>query len=241
MVVDLPRYVFLVKNLRGVLAVEPENAEKYVGWLAKRFRYRDLGVPECLVSAAKHVFEKYLGGKPFHVLTYPTARVAEAATELAESLGSRIGDCIAEAILLASAYAAPIHASEPVIRRLEESGLVVHIVRGPKMDTKNAKLHLRIVDYTVLDMYIDSINEAVLWIRNSCEKGKLHKLRLERALRVEKRYWRLTGKGENIIVAYVDYLGSLEDKCSLLKRLVGAEERVLLAMLAAFNLDAVEA
>ena len=239
MSVDLPRYVFLVKNLRGVLAVAPGEAGRYAPWLARRFRYRDLGVPRCLVDSEPSAFEGRLGGNPFHVLGYPTRRVEEAASLVADLLERRgLDRCTAESLTLAAAYAAPLHASSGAIDAMERAGLVVHVVRGSALDERGARLHLRIVDYTVLDMYVETVEEAVECIRRGCGAGELLARRRERAARDERRYWRVLGRGDVRLVAYVDY-AHLVLGTDLGRRLAGGEERVLLPMLAAFNLDAV--
>jgi hypothetical protein len=237
---ELPRYVFLVKNLRGVLAVEPSEAGRYVDWLARRFRYRDLGVPSCLVGEAGEAFRGKLGGNPFHVLSYPTERVEHAARILASTISSAgVDQCVAEAILLASSYASPLHVTANLLAKLREAGLVVHVVKGPTMDVKSAKLHLRIVDYSVLDMYVDSVAEAVNCIERRCDPAQLVEMRRRRAIADEKRYWRLQGRGDLDVVAYLDHVHLLLERGHGLDLLVGSEERVLLAMVVAFNLDAV--
>ncbi|AEM38443.1 hypothetical protein Pyrfu_0573 [Pyrolobus fumarii 1A] len=236
----LHRYAFLVKNLRGVLAGAPaDNLEAYVPWLSRRFRYRDLGVPPCILRRAPSVFEGRLGGNPFHELHYPTASVEHAAREMANRLSSATGldECLAHSLLLASAYASPVIALPGAAAELLSSRVAVHIVKGPVMDAQQARLHLRIVDYTVLDAYIESIEEAVEAIESGGEPSTLRERRLERARRDEKRYWRIAGKGDKPVIIYLDHVSPLLE--GGYRPPTGPEERVLLAQLAVFNLEAV--
>ena len=232
-------YVFLVKNLRGVLAAVPdEDLTGWVEWLAKKFRYRDLGVPRCLVESHSDLFQGRLEGNPFHVLNYPTVRVHRAARETINVLSSNIDGCLAESILLASAYASPLHLTPMALKQLRQGGLVIHVFHGKPMDERMAKLHLRIVDYTVLDAYTVTIRHAVECIEGGCKPQEIVEYRKKLAEKDEKRYWRLKG-GNLPIIAYIDYVHKLvEERAGSL--LVGPEERVLLALLAGVNLAAIE-
>ena len=234
----LARYTYLVKNLRGVyIASSRDDIGEHVSWLSRKFRYRDLGVPSCLVEGREKVFEGKLSGNPFHQIDFPTQHVKEAALEVVEALNSvGVDKCTAFALTLASSYASPLLATSSVVEELVESGVVIHVVEGPKLDDKSAKLHLRIVDYTVLDAYLPSIEEAR---RLALNREKLLESRKAFAERDSKRYWRFAGKGDNKVIVYLDYLHLLPKK--LLEKLVSSPElEILLPLLAAFNLDAVE-
>ncbi len=236
----LYRYAFLVKNLRGVIAaIEGDDLGEWVAWLSRRFRYRDLGVPPCLVEKHSRVFEGRLGGNPFHRLEYPTVRVGEAAGEIASWLArvTGIDECTAHSILLASAYASPVIALPAAAESLASSSLAVHVVRGSRMGAKDARLHLRIVDYTVLDAYVESVEEAIRAI-GAGDPGSLRSARSERARRDEKRYWRVAGKGSETIIVYLDHVSPLLE--AGFTPPYGPEEAVLLAQVAAFNLGVVE-
>ncbi len=238
----LEKFVFLVKNLRGVLAALPgEDLVDVVAWLSRKFRYRDLGVPGCLVESEPSVFKGRLGGKPFHVLEYPTRSVEEKASMVCNILSkTSLNECLARSLTLASCYACPILATQRALEELESRGLVVHVVRGPKLSEGDARLHLRIADYSVLDAYVESIQEATESIASGSSPTELLNTRKKKAERDSKRYWRIAGKGEHIVVAYVDYvhkLLELDEKRT--KELAKGESRTLTAMLVAFNLGCV--
>jgi len=234
----LARYTYLVKNLRGVyIASSRDNVEEYVSWLSRKFRYRDLGVPQCLVESREDIFKGRLSGNPFHQIDFPTQRVREAALEVVEALNSvGLDRCTALALTLASSYASPVLATKSVVEELVESRVAIYVVEGPKLDDKSAKLHLRIVDYTVLDAYLPTIEDAK---RLASSREKLLESRRAYAERDSKRYWRFAGKGDNKVIVYLDYLHLLPKE--LLEKLVGDPElEILLPLLAAFNLDAIE-
>lgn len=234
----MARYTYLVKNLRGVyIASSRDDIEEHVSWLSRKFRYRDLGVPQCLVEGREEVFKGRLSGNPFHQIDFPTQHVKEVALEIVEALNSvGVDKCTALALTLASSYASPVLATTSVIEELVESGVAIHIVGGPKLDDKSAKLHLRIVDYTVLDAYLPSIEDAK---RLAFDREKLVESRKAFAEKDSKRYWRFAGKGDNKVIVYLDYLHLLSRE--LLEKLVSDPElEILLPLLAAFNLDAVK-
>ncbi len=237
----LYRYAFLVKNLRGVIAaMDDDRLSDWASWLSKRFRYRDLGVPGCLLEKHREVFEGRLGGNPFHRLEYPTSRVDAVAKEMARRLAGITGldECVAHSLLLASAYASPVIALPRAAEGLASSIIAVHVVRGSRMGAREARLHLRIVDYTVLDAYVESVEEARRAIGSRDATG-LRARRVERARRDEKRYWRVMGKGDTLVIIYLDHVSPLIE--SGYAPPTGPEESVLLAQLAAFNLGSVEA
>ncbi len=225
-----------MKNLRGVLAALPgEELEPLVSWLSRRFRYRDLGLPPSLYNAEPGVFSGRLEGRPFHLLEYPTMRVEEAASRAVKVLeGTGLDRSVAEALLLASSYASPVIASPGAASQLEKLSILV--VKGPVLDAQQARLHLRIVDYTVLDAYIEGVEEVDRCARTGCNPGSVREARRAWAERDSKRYWRIAGKGDKPVIIYVEHAAPLLE--ALGEELAG-EAAVIAARMAAFNLDAV--
>lgn len=236
MSIGLEEYVFLVRNLRGVYApLASDDHEHYAGWLIKRYKYRDIGVPRCVVEASPRLIGERLGGKPFHLLEAPT-RVLEQGLELARGvLGGIIDECLASALLLSLVYASPLYLTSSSLAELRRAGLVVYEVRGGIPDLGSARLHMRIAGYTVLDYYVESVKQAV----RAVEEGRADSLLEERrefAERDSKRYWRIIGRGDDTVIAYLDHVHVLAEK-GVATRLVEPEARILLAMPAGFVLD----
>lgn len=199
----LSRYAAIVKNLRGVVVFDPEEGGSLdaVNWLARRFRYRNLGAPPSLIKQAPAVFEGRLGGNPFVELAHPAVSTEALTGIISASFG--VDRTVAEAVVLASVYVSPVLAVGRVAEALAplSAGTVESRVR---MTAFLWKLHLRIADYTVLDLFSWSTQNAeLLW------EGKLEGVVNERAAKIEKdkrRYWRLAQGAEQprTFLTYVD-------------------------------------
>jgi len=241
MVLGLEEFVFLVRNLRGVYAPLPgDDHARYVGWLVRRYRYRDIGVAGCTVEASPSVLEERLGGKPFHLLEPPTRSLEEGVSIAEEALGAVIEPCLARTLLLSLVYASPLYLTARSLGELRRAGLVVYEVRGNIPDLSSARLHMRITGYTVLDYYVESVKKALEAVERNDTKGLLEE-RKGFAEKDSRRYWRIMDKGEETIVAYLDHVHMLMES-GVAGRLTAPETRVLLAMPAGFVLDpAIEA
>ncbi|ABM80371.1 hypothetical protein [Hyperthermus butylicus] len=241
MVSRLARYIFLVKNLRGVFAVsQSDDAEHYVQWLARRFRYRDVGVSRYLASRLEGIIDKWLEGNPFHLLDYPSKAAEEAAARVRDVLvGAGLSVEVADSILLSLYYASPILASRTVYEETKSVGIVVETVYGPKLSQKDAKLHMRIAGYSVLDFLVPITSKAADYIGSTHDIERLSAERLEAIRADTKRYWRISGKGSEPVIAYIDYL-KLLDEAGILSELTSSEGLVLLAIPVLFVLDSVE-
>ncbi|MEM2796008.1 MAG: hypothetical protein QXR15_01815 [Candidatus Hadarchaeales archaeon] len=168
----LTKYAATVKNLRGVLLFfEQEDAASSIEWLMKHFRYRNLGIPPSFG-------EKIEIKKPFVELIYPSGELKKLV-ELLTNM--RIERNAAEAVVLASAYISPIFAlDEKSVRFLRplEAGSVR---TSKKLTNRDMKLHLRIADYTVLDFYSWSVENAErFWTCHEVEKLLNERRKLKR-------------------------------------------------------------
>lgn len=229
----LSRYASIVKNLRGVVLPDAEEAEEGVRWLRDRFRYRNLGVPPSVLREAEEFFRGRLGGGPFVELAYPSRALVELVPTLAEGLGAE--PRIVEGLVLASAYVSPLL----VIGRRAQEGvarLAVDVVESRlDMDVRQWRLHLRIADYTVLDLYRWSTEHVEGLLEG---RVGLQEFRREREARIRKdkaRYWRLA-RGEGPawrFLYYVDLASRMDE--GLLERVrdLGAEASAGLAIEAA--------
>ena len=81
------------------------------------------------------------------------------------------------------------------------------------MDINQWKLHFRIADYTILDMFEQSVNEALMLIGKAVhgelgrdEVNKVIKDRLGRVVKDRKRYWRIICDEGRAFLYYVDPL-----------------------------------
>ncbi|MEM4699658.1 MAG: hypothetical protein QXT74_01750 [Candidatus Nezhaarchaeales archaeon] len=219
----LSRYASIVKNLRGVVLLDVEEGEEGVRWLRDRFKYRNLGVPPATLEEARGFFEGKLGGRPFVELAYPSGALAELARALAEALGEEFR--VVEGIVLASAYVSPVLV---VGRRAVEgvARLATDFVESRlDMDLRQWKLHLRIADYTVLDLYRWSTEHAEALLEGRVGLQEFRREREARIRRDKARYWRLT-RAEGApwkFLFYIDLASKLDGPLLERVRGIGAE------------------
>jgi len=197
-------YVALVKNLRGVVLVSPQeaSAEELVQWLGRRFRYRNVGVAPAAVVAHSAFFAGRLEGRPFLELAFPLESVAAVARAVADVLGLSLE--VAQGVVLASAYASPLIALGRWAADALEPLTVDRVQTLTPLDDRGWRLHLRIADYSVLDLYRWSTAHARgLW-RGPGEDFLGERRR--RIARDRRRYWRLqAGPGpERPFLRYLD-------------------------------------
>ncbi len=191
MLVSFSRYAALVKNLRGVLIIDPndELAPNILRWLSRRFRYRLVGVPpkvlEGLRSRGLNLTKQL---RPLH---YPSGSLVDLVRACIDYLGST-DEVLVEGAVLASTYVSPAIAfGEEVIREVTE--LAIHVVNSKvRLDNQYMKLHLRIADYSILDAYEADIELLrKLWLGHVSPREYVRRKEVE-VSKDAKRYWRLT-------------------------------------------------
>jgi hypothetical protein len=203
--VSFAKYAALVKNLRGVVLFDPSEpgVESSLGWLVKRFRYRNLGVTQALLGKHRERLAEHLGGRPFRELVLPVPSLEKVPGLLAGALG--VPAELAELLVYASTYISPALLIGE--RYLEDTARIavgsVRVCR--EMDAGSWKLHLRIADYTALDFYEKCVDEAFS-ILGGADPQPVLKSRVERVKRDMKRYWRIACPEGRPFLSYVDNL-----------------------------------
>ncbi|MEM4461965.1 MAG: hypothetical protein QW695_03740 [Candidatus Bathyarchaeia archaeon] len=195
-------YTAIAKNLRGVvlLDVSEDWVVDLLRWLAKRFKYRDLGFTPRMVARLKAYDEKLR--RPFRELTYPSSSFENLVEILSSRL--RIPSELSELLVFSSMYISPAiligESYKPCIESLSCS-----IVRtGRSLTVRDWKLHLRIAGYTILDLYEDSVREALEAMKRGVYTSLIDRRR--KIDRDTRRYWRITDTEGRPIVYYVDNL-----------------------------------
>jgi len=209
-------YAALVKNLRGVVVFRELSSSvlERVEWLRRRFRYRDLGLPPLILEKHRSSLGKYLGGKPFQALYYPVEHYRELTRILSTATSLPLELC--EAVVLSSLYISPLLVlDEELSHTVVEKG-VTTVRYSKELSVSDWKLHLRIADYTILDMYRVMVLNAmsILESLKKSERGAVEKLFEERAKVVErdvKRYWRIVSESGKPFLTYLDPLKLLVD------------------------------
>jgi len=222
-------YAMLVKNLRGVVLVDPgdKDSMKRVKWLQSRFRYRNLGLPP-------RIYDEVVGSsastRVFKRLYYPLDAVAGLPGVLEAGGLSRD---FAEALVFSSMYISPLFiASEKYLA--EASRITVSTINVCRELSANEwKLHLRIADYTILDSYGETVELALKYI-NSGEKRILGE-RAEIAMRDSRRYWRIKCDQGKSFLLYLDPLILARDNARV-KELLSRDHAPGLAVIPAVNI-----
>jgi len=210
---SLHLYVATVKNLRGVLySTEDYNSlETFVKWLNKRFKYRTLGVTKSFLETFPQIREKL--GKVFVELFYPNEELEEIVSRVSKILGKET-----EFIAFASMYVSPLLILGDYSSL--EKWCIGRILTTKSLDDRSWKLHMRIADYSILDMYQWSTTNS-LKILEALAKGdnaNVETLLNERKKMIEKdkkRYWRISEKEGDPIILYLDMLPAIIGKTEL--------------------------
>jgi len=226
-------YAAIVKNLRGVVfsLSEEKILERGLKWLTRHFKYRSLGFAPSIVEKYK-LLERYLERRQFIKLWYPTRDFRTFVNELERLL--EIGRVVIESLSFSSAYVSPlIIIGEDSVEELESFSLL-KVMSNKQLTDSDIKLHLRIADYSVLDMYAWSVENAHN-ILNLVIRGKSYNRALEdRVKRVyndSRRFWRIAENNGKCVVMYLDLLSPLLRKCKaeVMKRLIESYSEVALS------------
>ncbi len=168
-----PLRLYLVKNLRGIIYFSDDVfPEAEFSWLKKKFRYRELGVSETI--KVKHTWKKLL------------------------KLPKIEDDPVLDSVLQASRFICPL-----II--LRESSLadfgkavIVKLKTKDKLDDKDLKFNLRLINYSITDFYLKTIELA---LRSNLDERKRI---AEEDLR---RFWRIkSNPNGKTLIAYVEPL-----------------------------------
>ncbi len=207
--VSFAYYAAIVKNLRGVLLFDPgdEGAWSRVGWLRRRFRYRNLGVTP---SVSGPRVEGLLGSRVFRRLYYPL-RAYEGFVSALRSAG--VDGLFAEAVVLSSAYISPLLVlSEDYLRMVRRYSLgEVRVCK--ELGDREWKLHLRIADYSILDSYEGMVEKSIEYVRAPGDDEVRERVLAERrefVARDSRRYWRIACESGEPFLLYLDPLLILE-------------------------------
>lgn len=206
------QYAALVKNLRGVVYIEELNdySWKIIKWLIQRFKYRNLGLAPSIVNKFGEQLEDYLIGNPFRKLVYPVHNMSRITCLFQGILPNEL----VESIILSSTYISPLLVIGDKIHNIIHDIGIDHVYTDKSLDINSWKLHLRIANYTVLDMYekciIENI-EALECLRSGNTECVMEiiKQRYSRVQKDKKRYWRIISDSGRPFLTYIDPLNIL--------------------------------
>ena len=224
---SLPRFVSLLKNVRAVVFLDPDASfpDKELKWIARKYRYRSIGVSEQLLAGLAEETRAVFAKKPFVTLNAPLPEI-ETLTNLISNYCSDIPGYVFDSITLASCHVNPLLIlGRESYNRLEK--LTAWILRSTsELPDVEIKRNTRIIGYAILDFHervtletyetlksavsklLESKKEAVQEIHRAVEKRR--KLAGKDG---EKRFWRLREEGkqaERVVVAYLDVMPIIE-------------------------------
>ncbi len=223
----LSHYLAYVKNLRGVMfgSGSEDSVISGVKWLKQRFRYRNLAVPNYLVKHYPKVEE--LVKEPLLKFTYPLPEVSRVAEVLAEVTAD---PGLAEAVVLASSLISPVIAiGDDVVGKLRKL-CIGEVLSEKELGIQDYKLHMRIADYSVLDMYIEMVALSEEVLMDPRKLSSALKTREDRVKDDIKRYWRISGSKGKPIIMYLDPLKVLGEEELEELRSTGEAEKVSIAL-----------
>lgn len=205
----LPRYVSLIKNVRGIAVYDPADppAREFFTWLSRRHQYRNVGIPGRLMEHPTVDVSSY---KTFERLASPVP----GGDDLVDDI-DKVPPWTAESLLLGSAYAAPLFIDPPALDAFNPAASW-ELVVGQRPDTDQVLRHTRIAGYGTIDFLQETAENAVHALRHgSVDEGIDDRASLAQEDGTD-RFWRLLedvdDTAEQWVGGYFDPLPLLPEK-----------------------------
>ena len=245
---SVARLLWLVKNLRGVLyAQQVKEAGKTLPWLRRKFQYRNLGIGPLMKERFEAAgIQESLSKKPFVFLSHPSEGVGIGLS----LLESEVEPAFAEGLLLASFFVCPLLLLGGQAAETWKAHALVYLPAPPLNDLE-AKRHLRILDYAILDAHAYSADRSAAALQTAVDL--LHKRQrtealdaLDQALEEQRkfaekdgtqRFWRFREGESSTLMDTVFYFHPLLFLRNRLRR-ARSIPKELLAMLERFASEA---
>mgnify|MGYP007013813272 CR=1 FL=1 len=197
-----------MKNLRGVIysCLDEGAFSSKLSWLRRRFRYRSLGLPPCMLERYGQVVRGMLGPNLIE-LHAPLPGLEGLISAYSRIL--KLGQDVIEAYCFASIYVSPLMVLGGGCLGALGPLIIDRVLVGGELTDKDYKLHMRIADYTVLDFYLwatSSAQEAVMALSRGEDIKRLLEERRERIEKDKHRYWRIISEQGRPLVLYLDLL-----------------------------------
>ncbi len=249
-----PRYVSILKNLRGVIYFsEGEEILEKIKWINRHFRYRYVGISENILQKVEDKkIKQVLSKKPFIQLYYPSENIKRFIQFFVEIIEEN--SLLLESLLLSSCYVSPLFVlGEKALQQCES--FAIHFLEvSEKLDDKKLKRHLRIADYGVIDIHEKTTHQAWEVIKEASQYNlKNDFLKAERILEslIENRkelaktdckirYWRLISEGKSEgekVIIYFDpcalifnYFKSKRKSKEIAKLIINSKEEVSICL-----------
>jgi len=168
-----PLHLYLAKNLRGIIYSSRDIVPKTeFDWLKRKFRYRELGVSENLKIEFK--WKKLL------------------------TLPKMVDDPVLDSLLQASRFVCPLIVLKEQSLKDFRNAVIIQFKTSEKLNDKDLKFNIRLVNYSITDFYLKSIELAA---KHDLEGRK------KLAEKDLKRFWRIKEDANGkTLIAYIDPL-----------------------------------
>jgi len=168
-----PLHLYLAKNLRGIIYFSRDITPKTeFDWLKRKFRYRELGVSENLKLELK--WKKLL------------------------TLPKMVDDPVLDSLLQASRFVCPLIVLKEQSLKDFRNAVIIQFKTSEKLNDKDLKFNIRLVNYSITDFYLKSIELAA---KQDLEGRK------KLAEKDLKRFWRVKEDANGkTLIAYIDPL-----------------------------------
>jgi len=197
-------YLFLAKNVRGCLLIDPDAPPQshVLQWLVRKHRYRCIGLPPALSTGP---IRRKLKARCYRPLQPPNPTIA-ALLEHVQAAGT-VPTAAAQAVILASAYGCVLFLTEATLKQLRPA-MACRLPCEQWPDQADLLRHLRIADYAVLDTIDAFAVEAARRLGEGLSRTALIRDRAHAAEQdMFKRFWRLKPEtGRELLGGYFDPL-----------------------------------
>lgn len=213
--VDLHAFLSILKNVKGCIFFDYDLEGKFIdeiGWLSKRFKYRNLGYAQSLMQAARDGERDLISRKPFIELPYPIDEIMEFRNLLTELFNGM--EIEIDTLILASVYVTPVIIVG--IESLEKLDKFIVYRKGSTamLDERELKRNIRLVNYAIIDFHNMMGLDALSSLKKYAEEKDTNFLGkvVENRRKIieedcEKRFWRLNIEGtveERDVIIYLD-------------------------------------
>jgi hypothetical protein len=136
LIVEVPKQLYLVKNLRGIIYFSKNvSVESELEWLKKKFKYRVLGISETIKAQVE--WKRLL------------------------TLEKIVEDPVLDSLFQASKFVSPLIILKEKSLKDFKNAVIVSLKANEKLDDRKLKFNIRLVNYAITDFYLKSIELAL--------------------------------------------------------------------------------
>jgi hypothetical protein len=207
--ISLAEHLTLSNSVRGVVVFDPETPPdtRFYSWLAENHEFRNIGIPTSL--ADKTAIDVDASNTFIH-LNLPT----ESLTHLRKTVADDTNDWLTEALLLSSAYLAPVLIDPTTLPHCRQY-CQWQLKTVQQLPERQVLRHIRQLEHGMVDLFQESTQNG--W--NAFQRGNIYEeiTRRQTIARTDgrDRCWRLIENAdlprETWVGGYFDILSAIAD------------------------------